>query len=292
MLLVIGIVDIFGGFGNQLFQICFALFLKKNGYNPYLYTFSRNKSQDHNIYNIDEKNYHLRKINYVNENLIKTVKKINVIDKKLFSVLKQKEVSEIKKLNFPNKKLVTSFHGFWQDRYFVDEVFQEFKLGLLKNKIINHSYQLTPSRGSTALHVRRGDNPHYLPLGYYKDAIKQASNIDNFSFDIFTDDTEWVKSFAEFKNANNIFGPSTVDDIRTDTIKTFANMLEYENYIISNSTYSWWAAKIGEERNSKIYYPFPHRPAYHPDIYYENWIAIKHTEYEDWIKDSKPYLLN
>lgn len=274
---MIAIVDIFGGYGNQLFQICFALFLKKNGYNPYLYTFDNNNSQDHNIYIVNENNFDLRKINSLNQNLIRMTKKINSIDKILFSVLKQDVIPEIKKLNFPNKKPITSFNGFWQDKYFVDEIFEEFKSGLLESKIIKDSYEFTPSKGSTAVHIRRGDNPAYLPLNYYKTAIEKASSINNFSFDIFTDDPNWVDSCVEFKNANNIFGPSLKDDIKTDTIKTFANMLKYENYIISNSTYSWWAAKIGEKRNSKIYYPFPHRPTHHPDIYYENWIKVNHN---------------
>ena len=130
---MIAIVDIFGGYGNQLFQICFALFLKKNGYNPYLYTFDNNNSQDHNIYIVDENNFGLRKINSLNQNLIRMTKKINSIDKILFSILEQDVIPEIKKLNFPNKKPITSFNGFWQDKYFVDEIFEEFKPGLLES---------------------------------------------------------------------------------------------------------------------------------------------------------------
>ena len=34
---MIGIVDIFGGFGNQLFQISFALHLKQKGIKTYTY---------------------------------------------------------------------------------------------------------------------------------------------------------------------------------------------------------------------------------------------------------------
>ncbi len=290
-LLVIGIVDIFGGYGNQLFQICFALYLKKNGYNPYLYTFGQDNNEDHNIYMVENEDYNLRKINNSSQNLLRKIKKINIIDKSLFTVLKQDATAEIKNLNFPNKKMVTSFNGFWQDKYFVDEVFEEFKFGLLKNKVIKESLEIVAPRGSTMVHIRRADFPAYLPLNYYKDAISKACLVDNFSFDIITDDPEWVKSCNEFRNANNIYGPSLEDDIKTDTINTFANMLRYENYIISNSTYSWWAAKIGEKKNSLVYYPFPHFPGYQPDIYYKNWIKVDHMYSDKWSQDSKPYLL-
>ena len=54
----------------------------------------------------------------------------------------------------------------------------------------------------------------------------------------------------------------------------FSKMLNYENFIISNSSYSWWAAKIAENDNSNIFYPFPYWPALEPDILYDNWIRV------------------
>ena len=42
-----------------------------------------------------------------------------------------------------------------------------------------------------------------------------------------------------------------------DTIETFSKMLVFENFIISNSTYSLIAALLSEKDNSNIYYPDP-----------------------------------
>ena len=42
-----------------------------------------------------------------------------------------------------------------------------------------------------------------------------------------------------------------------NTIETFSKMLVFENFIISNSTYSLIAALLGEKGNSNIYYPDP-----------------------------------
>lgn len=265
-----------GGFGNQLFQICFALYLKQQGKKPYLYIFNKHNHNDHNFYMINDEDFDLTPINLVFETSIKKLKSVGFLDRSIFSIVKQDSIEDIKKCEIKNKKLVTSFNGFWQDKYFVDQVFDEFKEGLLKTKAFDDSLKKKALEGSTMLHVRRGDHQAYLPLTYYEDALIEASKIDNFIFDIYTDDVEWVKNKNEFKNARNIYGPSDKADIKSDTLNTFANMLNYDNFIISNSTYSWWAAKISEKDYSKVYYPYPHWPKqnYHPDIYYDNWIRI------------------
>ena len=159
------IVDIMGGFGNQLFQICFALYLKKQGKTPYLYIFNKHEYSDHNFYMINDEDFNLIPINPTIENII------------------QKSIEHIKKMEIKNKKFVTSFNGFWQDKFFVDEIFNEFKSGLLKTKIFYEAINKEPVKGSTMLHIRRGDHQAYLPLSYYEDAILKASYIDNFSFD-------------------------------------------------------------------------------------------------------------
>ena len=263
-----------GGFGNQLFQICFALYLKKHGKKPYLYIFNKHEHNDHNFYMINNKDFNLTEINSSFETIIEKLKNIDFIYSNIFSIVGQDSIDQIKKMEIENKKLVTSFNGFWQNKFFVDEIFDEFKIGLLKTKLFDDAIKKTPNKGSTMLHIRRGDHQAYLPLAYYENALLKASKIDNFSFDIYTDDPNWVKDQNEFKNAKNIYGPSDEVDIKTDTMKTFANMLTYDNFIISNSTYSWWAAKIAEKKHSHIYYPFPHWPGFQPDIYYQKWIKI------------------
>jgi len=276
------IVDIMGGYGNQLFQICFALFLKKHGFNPKLYAFKNNNYDDHNFYIINEKNFGLKSFNPLSERIITKIKKNKSLDEKYFSIIKsggvinKDQIKEIKNIKFKNNKLVTSFNGFWQDKNMVDEIYEEFYKGIRKTTSINNSLNLPITKGSTMLHIRRGDHQEYLPIKYYSDSIDAASSdIENFNLDIFTDDKDWVESQPEFKNASNIYGPSSEFQTGEETIKTFSKMLNYENFIISNSTYSWWPARIAGTKDSSIYYPYPHWVNYQPDIYYENWIKIE-----------------
>lgn len=273
------LVDIMGGFGNQLFQIAFAMYLKKNGLNPKLFIFNSSQSNNHNFYMIDHKNFNLQTISPLTEIILKKVNGINFGLKYFFTVYDYENTAQIKNLEFKNKKLVTSFNSFWQDKYFVDEVFDEFKSGLFKTQIFKEGFNKQKTKGSTMLHIRRGDHTFFLPLSYYTDALSQARKIDGFTYDIFTDDPEWVKAQKDFTDAQNIYGPQQNEDIKSDTYKTFSKMLNYENFIISNSSYSWWAAKIAENDNSNIFYPFPYWPALEPDILYDNWIRVnRHME--------------
>ena len=65
------LVDIKGGFGNQIFQYCFANYLKSMGYKVFVnteYFKFRNKDTQDNTYRtliLNEKNFNLKKINRV-----------------------------------------------------------------------------------------------------------------------------------------------------------------------------------------------------------------------------------
>ena len=128
------------------------------------------------------------------------------------------------------------------------------------------------------IHVRRSD---YLTLGwelnsdYFDKCIKYLrNNVENFHYDIFTDDKNWVQKNQIFKDAKNIFGKG--DDTKLNTLKTFSNMLRYENSIIGASSLSFFSAFLSEKINSLILYPDPwFRNSDHPDISKENWIKIE-----------------
>lgn len=102
----------------------------------------------------------------------------------------------------------------------------------------------------TAVHVRRGDYiriGHWFPLcpaHYYKAAMNELlSEFPTTHFLIFSDDAEWCKlQFGDVANA------TVVSQAGNNTIETeiaeFTLMRSCDAFVISNSTFSWWAAYL------------------------------------------------
>ena len=74
----------------------------------------------------------------------------------------------------------------------------------------------------------------------------------NCKITIFTDDHSL--KIEDFKNFNVT---KLLNDKNEDVLETFKKMTQFQNFIISNSTFSFLAAFLGQEKNSTIYYPYP-----------------------------------
>jgi hypothetical protein len=75
--------------------------------------------------------------------------------------------------------------------------------------------------------------------------MKQFSGRPLFLF--FTDDIAWCR--AVFR------GRSVQVCEETDTIRAFALMSSCDHFVIANSTYSWWAAWLGERSGTRVFTP-------------------------------------
>ncbi|MDB4604310.1 hypothetical protein OAH37_01180 [Acidimicrobiia bacterium] len=67
---------------------------------------------------INDEDFNLIPINPTIENIIQKLKKIDIIDRNIFTIVSQESIEHIKKMEIKNKKFVTSFNGFWQDKFF------------------------------------------------------------------------------------------------------------------------------------------------------------------------------
>ena len=68
---------------------------------------------------------------------------------------------------------------------------------------------------------------------------------------VFSDDPAWCREHLD--------GPRvTVVDLE-DTMLTFAAMQHCDHFIIGNSTFSWWAAWLGERAGTRVLTPPPER---------------------------------
>jgi len=142
--------------------------------------------------------------------------------------------------------------GYFQsERYFLHNK-QDIKNLFSSTDAIN---QKVCSRGyddsCVAIHVRRGDYVNLSHIhtnlaehsNYYQDAVSMFPDHHKV---IFSDDVEWCKK----KFGTGCTFVSTGDDVLD-----FYLMSAIDNKIIANSSYSWWAAWLGEGDESKIVAP-------------------------------------
>lgn len=110
------------------------------------------------------------------------------------------------------------------------------------------------------LHVRLTDyllNPSFGTLGpdYYERAIKIAKK--DFDFGIiwlFSDDISMAKSKLQFLEEENVRFISEVDNSPAATLEA---MRLGHNYIIANSTFSWWSALLSRDSTAGVIAPEP-----------------------------------
>lgn len=104
----------------------------------------------------------------------------------------------------------------------------------------------------TAVHVRRGDYVRIgywfplCPVHYYTMAMNEISDEHpNTQFFIFSDDPQWCEiQFGDMKNA--ILVSQVGNNSIEREIAEFTLMRSCDAFIISNSTFSWWAAYLSE----------------------------------------------
>ena len=104
-----------------------------------------------------------------------------------------------------------------------------------------------------ALHIRRGDyvinseNHFNLPLEYYEAALKHFN--DDRNVIVFSDDSKWCHKQSLFSDDRFIISDN--DDNRVD----LCLMSLCNDFIIANSTYSWWGAWLSSNKNKKVIAP-------------------------------------
>jgi hypothetical protein len=111
------------------------------------------------------------------------------------------------------------------------------------------------------IHVRRGD---YLmnikglssacPLSYYTKALDfLCSRVKNPVFVVFSDDINWV--MKNLPIPGRAYYPELIRPC--NSVVSMGLMMQCNHFIISNSTFSWWAAWLGETDSSITVCPSP-----------------------------------
>ena len=139
-----------------------------------------------------------------------------------------------------------SLHGYFQtEKYFKnveEEIRQDFTF---KNEIaVMCKHRMSTMDTPVALHIRRGDflinsaNHNNLGLDYYAECLKKFAN-DRIVI-IFSDDPAWCKEQSLF--SDDRFLVAEGNDSYTD----LCLMSLCSDFIIANSSFSWWGAWLSK----------------------------------------------
>lgn len=148
-----------------------------------------------------------------------------------------------------------SLQGFFQTEKYFKHIESEIREDFTFNEgILNPCKEMAESVDNPiALHIRRTDyvsnseNHHNLSLSYYEKALSMFESDRNVI--VFSDDPSWCSEQELF--SDDRFLISENKDNRVD----LCLMALCSDFIIANSTYSWWGAWLSNNSNKKVIAP-------------------------------------
>lgn len=262
------IVNLTGGLGNQMFQYAFGKTIAtKNNTNLKLHftnaLLNTQRAYELDVFNISATlatTEDLKKLGIVENRVINRL--LYLLDERYKIQFNKHIVTQkypyVYNVNYLSAKNNSYLQGYWADeRCFkgIESVIRkEFtpkkKLDERNRRILKQIQAAT----SVSIHVRRGDYitnktniPKFVGLDYYIDSIRKIKKlVDNPVFFVFSDDIPWCKDNLEpilnkayFINHNQ----------GRDAYKDLLLMSSCKHNIIANSTFSWWAGWMNQNRN-------------------------------------------
>jgi len=181
-------------------------------------------------------------------------------------------------LNRPSTKL---YFGYFQS----EKYFLEYKNTIRSSLVLrNPSVEFETlreefeSQNILVLHVRRGDyllKQDYHGLAsenYFRRALELASLEDSeLKLAVFSEDKQYCERI--FPNAWKVITPAELKC----PVETLLLMSIHSKFIGSNSSFSWWAAFLGNRNLGDVYFPrpwFKDKSISDADLLHPNWITI------------------
>jgi hypothetical protein len=291
-------IEIIGGIGNQLFCFFAGLYYSQRFDKQLVVDFSQvgNGTIDHGslitsldgINNLQHKRNSLYKISKPSKIFLDALTRRSKKIQRIRFSLKNNYVSM--NLGFDpfiseNSK-ISKLQGYFQTWRYFDGLKEPFSFNLkCPSKWYIELCQEIASIDPTVIHVRRGDyhRPQnkmgLLSQKYYEQAIRHVqTKTTNPNFWIFSDDIiEAQTLLSEIASLNTrwITPPQG-----SDPMESLLLMSMSQRIIIANSSYSWWAAKIGGPKDLVISpNPWFENIEQPTDLIPHTWRSIK----SDWI---------
>ena len=184
----------------------------------------------------------------------------------------------------PSKKSRTEYLiGFFHSNLWLNSTSNKLIIDNLEPKVIDGYVAELKKQAAIekpiVLHMRLGDYEKeekfgILPTSYYQKALELLTSVGfNGKIWIFTNDLEKSK---EIFPKNFTSRARWIPNFSDSSVQVLEAMRLGSAYVIGNSTFSWWSAKLAREKSAKVVAPTPwfKCAATHPDLLPENWITI------------------
>lgn len=184
----------------------------------------------------------------------------------------------------PSKKKNKLMIGYFESSKFFDNVRDELKEEFMpkEDRISNTKfYHNATKKDSVCVSVRRGDfytdgnadDCAVCDKDYFEDAIyKMKKMVKNSNFVFFSDDIRWVRKNIDFGGVNAVF-----ESGRDSVYDKMMAMSSCDHFIISNSSFSWWAQYLSDNRDKTVISPKIWRrynANLYKDAYEKEWILV------------------
>jgi len=163
--------------------------------------------------------------------------------------------------------------------------FQSYKyFDSYRQDIINIFSEITKDwqlkKGVVSIHIRRGDYLNFpnlhpiIKLDYIKKCVEYFLNLGIKNFMVFSDDIKWCELILINSNLAKYYFSKNENPIEDMLLMSCC-----EHNIISNSSFSWWAAYFNQNPDKIVIYPsvwfgegYKHYNT--KDLFPEKWIKI------------------
>jgi hypothetical protein len=301
-----------GGLGNQMFQYAVGRRLSLERNVPLKLDIQWFDTQEKRRFLLDQFNMEISIASIaecdeiINFSKNRLLRKVYSLSQKKLPYWKRSHIQEQEVFtNDPNLDKFPSFcylSGYWQSWKYLYPI-RNILLDDFQGKQAYSTHdqnlieEINHNNHAVCVHIRGGDyireheiiRIHYICTpDYYQGAIVNLRNIVGKSLElyIFTDDIDWVNNLDFLKTENY----KIISNTNRSDVQELILMSKFQNFIIPNSSFSWWAAWLSNHKNKKVIAPQRwHYNKNSPDLLPENWIKYHHNDKNDWLFIDIPY---
>lgn len=224
------------------------------------------------------------------KDVTKRLQKISTLDNRLFKRFMKHGIYHVEQGYIPLQKSRNKnkiFIGCFESAQYFDkyrnDILQQFTPKQPPLQSNNKIYSAINKTQSVCITIRRGDfvdnaslkkRQYVCTPEYFYRAIKEIQDrIKDPSFFIFSDDINWVKN-------NMIFPTGTIFENGNNPVwEKLRMMYSCKHFIISNSSFSWWAQYLSRNQSKIVIAPTRWKNGYqNKDIFQPNWILVNPDE--------------